>query len=182
CTAFANFHLHLAEGWEHAALGDDGRLRITTQRGLHVADFAVLGTGFAADLSRRPELADVLPYVALWGDRFQPPAGEESPAIARYPFLGAGFELTERVPGAMPGLADIHVFNGAALPSMGPIGLGINGLQHGVERLVRGITQAFFLRDQERFCADFLAYETPEVALVPATPASQAAMPSPSPT
>lgn len=176
CTAFANFHLHLGEGWESAALGPGGRLRITTQKGLHSADFAVLGTGFAADLNRRPELAAVLPQVALWGDRFQPPRGEESPAIARYPFLGPGFELLEKVPGSLPGLSDIHLLNGAGLPSMGPVSLGINGLQHGVDRLVRGITQAFFLRDQARFCADFLAYETAEASLAAAAPS---AMPTP---
>jgi cation diffusion facilitator CzcD-associated flavoprotein CzcO len=179
-TAFPNFHLHFNAGWESARMRPDGRIEIgTTGSGTHEADFAILGTGFAANLARRPELAAVLPHAALWSDRFSAPPGEEAPAIGRYPYLGAGFELTERTPGSCPALADIHLFNGAALPSMGPIGLGINGMAHGVERLVRGITRAFFLRDQERFCADFLAYETSEAALVVPAPS---AMPSPSPT
>jgi cation diffusion facilitator CzcD-associated flavoprotein CzcO len=177
-TAFPNFHLHFESAWEDVGLRGDGKIELVTPAGTHTADFAILGTGFAANLARRAELATVLPHVALWGDRFVPPAGEESPAIARFPFLGAGFELTERTPGQCPEVADIHMFNGGALPSMGPIGLGINGMAHGTERLVRGITRDFYLRDAERFCAEFLAYDVPEAKLVPAP----AAMPSPSPT
>ncbi|RYF32877.1 MAG: NAD(P)/FAD-dependent oxidoreductase [Comamonadaceae bacterium] len=177
-TAFPNFHLHFASAWDDVGLRADGRIELSTPSGNYPADFAILGTGFAADLSRRGELAAVLPHVALWGDRFTPPPGEASPAIARFPFLGPGFELTERTPGACPELMGIHMFNGAALPSMGPIGLGINGMAHGTERLVRGITRDFYLQDAERFCAEFLAYDVPEARLVPAP----SAMPSPSPT
>ena len=177
-TAFPNFHLHFASAWEDVGLRADGRIELSTPSGTYPADFAILGTGFAADLSRRGELAAVLPHVALWRDRFDPPPGEESPAIGRFPFLGAGFELTERTPGACPEVGGIHMFNGGALPSMGPIGLGINGMAHGTERLVRGITRDFYLQDAERFCAEFLAYDVPEARLVPAP----SAMPSPSPT
>ena len=60
----------------------------------------------------------------------------------------------------------------------GVAGLGINGMAHGTERLVRGITRDFYLQDAERFCAEFLAYDVPEARLVPAP----SAMPSPSPT
>ncbi|CAN5573537.1 NAD(P)/FAD-dependent oxidoreductase [soil metagenome] len=177
-TAFPNFHMHFASAWEDVGLHDDGKIELSTPSGTHTADFVVLGTGFTADLARRAELSAVLPHVALWSDRFQPPAGESAPAIGRFPFLGAGFELTERAPGQCPEIANIHMFNGGALPSMGPIGLGINGMAHGTERLVRGITRDFYLADAERFCAEFLAYDVPEAKLIPAS----AAMPSPSPT
>ena len=183
CTAYANFHLHLGEGWERAALDAEGRVAIETNRGSHVVDFAVFGTGFAADLARRPELAAVLPHVALWSDRYRPPEGEASAAIGRFPYLGPGFEFLPREPGTHPELADIHLFNGAALPSIGPIGMGINGVGHGIERLVRGITRDFYLRDQERYCADFMAYETAEAALdVASAAAPPSALPTPSPT
>jgi cation diffusion facilitator CzcD-associated flavoprotein CzcO len=156
--AHGNFHMHFSAGWRGAVLGPDG-IAIDTEAGPARADFLILGTGFTTDLSRRPELAAVAPHVAFWRDRLTPPRGEEAPEIAGFPYLGQSFQLVERLPGACPALADIHVMNNAALPSMGPIATGLNGMAHGVDRLQRGISRDFFLRNAQGFYQDFLAYD-----------------------
>lgn len=123
------------------------------------ADFLILGTGFEADLSRRPELSALAPHIACWADRYTPPPGEEQAEIARHPYLGPGFELCERVPGACPELRHIHLFNNAALPSVGPVCGGLNGLPQGANRVADAIARSFLLEDADRYTAAFLAYD-----------------------
>lgn len=157
-NAHANFQIHYGAGWRGVALTDRG-IAIDTDAGPAEADFLILGTGFSTDLAKRPELAAVLPHIALWSDRLTPPPDEEAPHVGTFPYLGQAFELIEKVPGTCPALADIHMLNAAALPSSGPIGTGVNGMPHGIDRLQRGISRAFFLRDAQRFHDDFMAYD-----------------------
>ena len=35
--------------------------------------------------------------IALWSDRYTPPADEQDDRLARYPYLGPGYELLEKV-------------------------------------------------------------------------------------
>jgi hypothetical protein len=69
--------------------------------------FLIDGTGYAIDLRLRPELSAIADKIAIWADRFTPPADEESAAVGpslswrRLPF-------TERVAGTAPYLANIH--------------------------------------------------------------------------
>jgi len=136
--------IHVGAPWERVAF--DGReIRVATPQGEFAFDFAILATGLLTDLALRPELADLAPLAATWGDRYAPPPDETSEAVARHPYLGPGFELTERMPGTAPWLRHIHLFNWGATTSMGVTGSSITGMKFGVPRLVAAITRDFFV-------------------------------------
>ncbi len=138
--------------------GDD--ITVTTTAGEFVFDHLLLGTGYSVDLSRRPELARHIDQIATWADRFVPAVGEEDADLLAYPYLGSTFELMEKTPGALPMLANIHVFNSAAVPSLGPICNGITGLKSGVPKLVSGICRGLFMPEVEHFYRSLDSYDT----------------------
>ncbi len=162
CTAFANFHIHTGAGWERTAVLARGFLAETT-RGTHEFDFVVCGTGFDPDPARSSLLAPFADRIALWADRFIPPAGEESARLGRYPYLGPAFEFLERKAGTAPYLRNIHNFNGSAVASMGN-SAGAPGLRFSVPRLATALVRDLFVDDADAYYADFLAFETPEPA------------------
>jgi cation diffusion facilitator CzcD-associated flavoprotein CzcO len=171
-TGDPRFRLHLGAPLEAAALEDGAivlRAGATTVR----AEFLMLGTGYVVDLARRSELAALQPHVALWRDRFTPPAGEEHLAIANFPYLDRSFAFTEKQPGNAPWLRHVHNFNIGAVPSLGPVCNGITGLKYGVPKLVAGVVRGLFLDEADRLYGDLLAYDegvrlTPEPERSPA--------------
>ena len=56
-TAFDTFTMHAGRSWTGAAVQADGRVRLDTPHGPHVADFLICGTGVRHDPALRPELA-----------------------------------------------------------------------------------------------------------------------------
>ncbi len=141
--AFENCRFHPSEPWQAVAeLGDS--VRVTTAKAGYDFDFLIFGTGLAVDPDLRPELRPVAGKIATWEDRYQPPAGEECEPLGKYPYLGRGFELTEREPGTAPALKDIHIFNWGSTASMGVTGSSITGMKFGVSRLVAGITRDLY--------------------------------------
>jgi len=137
----------------------DGDIAVSTAAGDFVFDHLLLGTGYTVDLRRRPELCGIIDAVATWGDRFTPPAGEADDSLLAYPYLGPAFEFLEKEPGQSPLLRDIHIFNSAAVPSLGPVCNGITGLKSGVPRLVAGICRGLFLQDADLFYQTLDAYD-----------------------
>ncbi len=159
-TRHSNAHLHFASPLLDARLGAHGTaLRLRTPDGWHDADFLVLGTGYSVDLADRPEFAEVVGQAAIWGDRYTPPPALADAAAARYPYLGSGFELTEKTQGEMPMLRNIHLFNIGAVVSMGTISGGLNGMPFGVPRLVRHLCRDLFMLELDRAYAEFAAYD-----------------------
>jgi cation diffusion facilitator CzcD-associated flavoprotein CzcO len=145
----AGFHLHPGCAWSSVAARGDG-VTITNQHGeRHEVDFVIVGTGFVTDLARRPELVAVEPHIARWADRYHPPDGEEHADLARHPYLGPGFELTERAPGEAPYLRYLFNFTFGGLLSLGFGGSSISGMKYAVPRLCAGITASLFLEDRE---------------------------------
>jgi cation diffusion facilitator CzcD-associated flavoprotein CzcO len=72
------------------AVGD--AVRIETASGKRFeTDFVILCTGFTVDHRARPELAGVAEKIAIWADRFTPPADLASEELAHFPLSGAGF-------------------------------------------------------------------------------------------
>jgi cation diffusion facilitator CzcD-associated flavoprotein CzcO len=126
-------------------------LRIRTNHGDYQADFLIVGTGFVTDLKLRPELSAIEPEIARWADRYQPAASEAHEDLARHPYLGANFELTERVPGNAPYLANLFNFTFGGLLSLGFGGASISGMKYAVARLVFGLTRSLFLEDAELY-------------------------------
>ena len=163
-TRHDGFRLHVGAALTGCAMAGDA-VRLETTQGAFTVDHVLAGTGVHVDLSRNPELAGFADRVALWRDRYQPPAGEENPWIDGFPWLGAGFELTEREPGTAPFLKDIHVFTFGGWLSNGLSGGGMNGLRFAVPRLVAGLTRGLFVDDAERHFRRLADYGTREFHL-----------------
>ncbi len=160
-TSHAAFHLHTGAPWLDAR-SDGAAAVVTTPDGERRFDFLICGTGFDVDLGQRPELAAIAPHVRTWRDAYAPPAGQGNGRLERYPYLGPGFELLERTPGAAPWLGRIRLFNFGSTLSFGPSGSSINGMKFAVPRLVEGLTRELFRAEIDRLWQGLAAYDTPE--------------------
>jgi hypothetical protein len=110
-------------------------------------DYVIAGTGYQQDPASRSELSTIAPYLGRWSDVYTPPAGLDNKLLGVAPYLGSGYEYTEKQPGTAPWLADIDVFSIGANVSFGrPVG-DIPSLRVGVPRLVQAITRDLALAD-----------------------------------
>jgi cation diffusion facilitator CzcD-associated flavoprotein CzcO len=156
-----SFHLHAGSGWKELSM-QGSEVKIVTDSGTLMADFVIVATGFVTDLATRPELAELEPYIARWADRFSPPPEEQQEDLMRHPYLGSGFEFTERNPGQAPYLAHLFNYTFGGLLSMGFGGASISGLKYSAQRLVAGITRSLFLEDSASHLNDLLTFSEPE--------------------
>jgi cation diffusion facilitator CzcD-associated flavoprotein CzcO len=156
-----NVVLHFSSPVLDADAVADG-IRLRTPNAWHAADFLILGTGFGIDLSVRPEFTGLAEHVALWGDRYTPPAEEADPAAARYPYVGPHFELMEKRPGGPSALRNVHLFNAGSLVSMGPVAGGLNGMPFGIPRLIAGISHDLFRAELDGLFSEFASYDEPD--------------------
>lgn len=142
-----NFHMHFNAPWDAAYM--DGEKIIVESAGKRFSfDRVIAGTGYRIDLAARKELSSISGEIALWSDRFTPPAGENDEALARYPYLGKGLELLEKHPGNAPYLKNIHCVNNAALLSFGRAVGEVTSISHSVPRLVDRIGADFVVEDR----------------------------------
>jgi cation diffusion facilitator CzcD-associated flavoprotein CzcO len=141
------FHLHPGTAWSSLeARGET--VHITTDQGPIECDFVIAGTGFVTDLGLRPELARIEPHIARWADRYTPPESERHEDLLRHPYLGPGFEFTERDPGAAPYIRTLHNYTFGCLLSLGFGGASISGMKYSIPRLVSGVTGSLFVEDR----------------------------------
>ncbi len=165
CRSYENFAWHANCDWK-SVRDESGVAKVETDNGTFVFDFIIFGTGVETNLSMRPELAPIVPNIALWRDRFTPPPGEESDLLANHPYLGTAFEFTEREPGTAPYLGRLHNFTFGAMPSLGLTGAAIPGTKYGVRRLVNGLARDLFVEDSATYYQDLLQYAVPELESV----------------
>jgi cation diffusion facilitator CzcD-associated flavoprotein CzcO len=159
------FHLHGGCSWTGiVARGDEITIQTVDngQMGSHVVDFVIVGTGFVTDLSLRPELTEIESQIARWGDRYEPPEGEREEDLLRHPYLGPGFELTERTPGAAPYLRYLYNYTFGGLLSLGFGGASISGMKYSIPRLVGAITGSLFVEDREAHLESLRAFADAE--------------------
>ncbi|WP_319446393.1 MULTISPECIES: NAD(P)/FAD-dependent oxidoreductase [unclassified Mycobacterium] len=148
-AAFDNYHLHVSAEWISATEAD-GRVQVDAADGSRSFDYVIAGTGYQQDPATRPELATIAPYIARWKDVYTPPIGSEHELLGVAPYLGDGYEFTEKQPGSAPWLSDVHVFSIGANVSFGrPVG-DIPSLRIGVPRLAQAITRDLVLADLRR--------------------------------
>ena len=162
CDVHPQFSIRFAEGWTDL-VPRDRDVTIHTTRGSMKADTAILGTGFDVDLTQRPELAEFRDNILLWGDRVGPVEAARDPECARFPYLGAGFELQPRRTGDTPGLENIHVFNWGVTLSHGALAGDIPGLRIGVDRLSEALCRSLLAGDIDAHWRALLALEDPEL-------------------
>ncbi|GAA6623935.1 NAD(P)-binding domain-containing protein [Scytonema sp. NUACC26] len=148
-SAFSNFHLHLSAPWKKAQ-EKSGRIVAQVNDDVFEFDFAIAGTGYFVDPTKRPELADFAHHIALWRDRYEPPADQRNDDLGTHPYLGSAHEYLEKVPGSEPYLKDIHVFNPAGFVSFGlPIG-DVPSIRRDVPAIVARISHDLFFADWEQ--------------------------------
>ena len=162
CDAKPNFRLRLGTPWLDLAADADG-VRVVTAEGSERFDYAILATGFDVDLMRRPELAALRPHVLTWADRVGAAEAARHAESARFPYLGDGFQLQERAPGACAAARQVHLFNWGAAMSHGQIAGDIPGLNVGVDRLVQAICRDFFVEDESRYFEVLQKHAEPEL-------------------
>jgi FAD-dependent urate hydroxylase len=164
CARHTNFRLLEGAPIEAAAATDRGVI-LQTPSGAFPADFVICGTGIDMNFAGRGELQNCAANIATWADRYRPPADEQSPRLGRYPYLADDYALMERVAGATPWIADIHVFAIASTMSFGASGSSINAMTTAVPKLVYGLTRGLFRADIERHWASFSAYDVPQAVV-----------------
>jgi cation diffusion facilitator CzcD-associated flavoprotein CzcO len=145
----AGFRLHAGCAWKAVEARGDTVVIHSTSGEEHQVDFVIVGTGFVTDLALRPEFGEIERHIARWSDRFSPPPGEASDDLLRHPYLGPGFEHTERVPGEAPYLRYLFNYTFGGLLSLGFGGASISGMKYSIPRLVGGITSSFFIEDRD---------------------------------
>jgi cation diffusion facilitator CzcD-associated flavoprotein CzcO len=157
------FRMRAATPWVSVRLAGDA-VQVTTPAGPLEYDFLIAGTGISVNLRERPELAALLPGIALWGDRFQPPPGEADPRLAAFPYLDRWGAFTERTPGSAPWASRLFaIFRGATL-SLGPSSASNSNIRYTAPRIISGITRQLFLSDADRVFDEFMAQEHHELA------------------
>ncbi len=157
-TRFENFHIHPASPLTKVAHEGD-LIQLQTPFEHFEADFLIVGTGFQTDLGVRPELPHLLDKIALWRDRYTPPEAEKSADLARHPYLGANFELTEKNAGEAPYLNAIFNYTFGCLLSLGFGGASISGMKYSLPRVVAGVTKRLYLDDKDLFFGSLQSYD-----------------------
>ena len=166
CERYAGFALHLGEGWNDVRPDANG-VAVQTARGEQRFDAVVIATGFDVDLTARPEFATFRAAISTWADRIGAAEAKAYPEEARFPYLGEGFELRERTPGAAPGIGNLHLFNWGSTMSHGALAGDIPGLGIGATRLAQALARDLFTVDVERHYARLLAHEEAELLQTP---------------
>lgn len=165
CDRHPAFSLRLGEPWLDVA-ADDAGVTVDTPAGSYRFDAVVLGTGFDVHLVDVPELGALSSSVLTWGDRLPADGSASGAEIARFPYLGAGFELLAR-PGTDPAAADalsrIRLFSWGSTLSHGALAGDIPGLAIGATRLSAAIVADLFVEDAERHHARLLAHDEQEL-------------------
>jgi cation diffusion facilitator CzcD-associated flavoprotein CzcO len=141
---FPGFRIHLNTSIADVAMSGNGQVAARAGQTAMRFDQVIAGTGYRIDLSAQPEFARIHEHIALWRDRFQPAAGEESTAGAYHPYLGRGFEFLPRAQAGAEYLRNIHCFNLAAALSFGiPVGDVPSMIDH--PRLVTAIARDLYV-------------------------------------
>jgi cation diffusion facilitator CzcD-associated flavoprotein CzcO len=165
CDRHAAFALRLGEPWLDVA-ADAAGVSVTTAAGVHRFDAVIFGTGFDVNLVDRPELGALAASVLAWGDRVEPEAGAVGAELARFPYLGDGFQLMAKDgtdPDVAEALGRIHLFSWGSTLSHGAVAGDIPGLAIGATRLAGAIVRDLFVEDAERHHERLLAHDEQEL-------------------
>ena len=162
CVAQSNFSLRLGVDTDKIH-GDEQSVRAPLGAENAVFDYLISATGFEVNIDSRPELEFFKGKIALWSDRFTPEHPPANSALARFPYLGGGFELIEKEAGCAPALRHIHNFTFGAAASMGITGGSITGIKYGSRRIVSALTRALFLDDLDLHYNNLLLYAESEL-------------------
>ncbi len=170
CAAFPNYLISLGMNWRGVAMVGEEIEVAATDGSYHRFDLLVLGTGYLIDMKRRQELASFADRIALWQDRYTPPAREERSPVATYPYLSDDLSFQEREPGTAPFLKNIHNFTYMATASVGYSGASLTGMKYGIQRLLGGLVRFFWLAEAAGCLSEIVSYEDIDLDTAPLEP------------
>lgn len=162
CNRHEQFRLRENSPWLSATQVND-EIVVKTPSETLTFDFVIFGTGLIHDLGSRKELAGLCSSIALWSDRFSPPEGQGGEHLLCSPYLGSGFEFTEKLPGTTPKIGHIYNFTHGAMLSLGLNAASITGMKFGIRRLVNAVSRSLFLEDADAHFEDLAAYSEQEI-------------------
>ncbi|MBB96430.1 MAG: oxidoreductase [Rhodobacteraceae bacterium] len=142
--------------WTAARIDEAGAIEIDTGRERLTYDFVVVATGMVLDLGQRPELADIVGDIALWGDRYVPPEGEDCAYLSSHPYQGDRGQLLEKVPGQAPWLRRVFMLNGASGPSLGPTIHSCAAMRYAAPMIARGVVGELFKDEADAILDDLV--------------------------
>lgn len=154
-TALPGFHLHPGTPWNKVNATADGQVEVQTPKGTMHFDFVIAGTGIAVDLSLRPEFAGMLPAMALWRDRYEPPANLRDDRLGGFPYLGRYCDVQEKTPGAAPWAQRVFTITRGATLSMGPSAASNSNMKYTAPRIIAGVTRQLFLDARQSYYERF---------------------------
>ena len=154
-TALPGFQLHPSTPWQKVSMAPNGQVEVQTPQGPMRFDFVIAATGIAVDLSMRPEFAGVLPGMALWRDRYSPPAELKDDRLAGFPYLGRYCDLLEKTPGAAPWAQRVFTITRGATLSMGPSAASNSNMKYTAPRIIAGVTRQLFLDGRQAYYERF---------------------------
>lgn len=163
--ALPGFRLHAASNWDAMTVDDSG-IRIATPRQIFHFDHVICATGYALDLSTRPELHHLAQGVTLWRDRFDPDPEETNAELGAFPYLDEGYEFLPRA-SADRWMSRVHAFNFAAFVSMGPHSTSISGQKHALPRLQRALVRRLLLEQEDGVITALRGYDERDLTIPP---------------
>ena len=163
--ALPGFQMHAAMPWNEISLDQD-IIRVKTPHHAFQFDHVICATGYALDLSARPELRSLFARVVLWRDRFDPGPEEASAELGAFPYLDEAYQLIPRDP-ADAWISRVHAFNFAAFVSMGPHSTSISGHKHALPRLLRGLERRLLTEQEDGVLSALRAYDERDL-IIPA--------------
>ncbi|MBT5572611.1 MAG: NAD(P)/FAD-dependent oxidoreductase [Alphaproteobacteria bacterium] len=142
------FRMHEDFAIQTIRLEDDG-IAIRSAKGDTLqADFVIAATGFICDFKLRVETSAIAQHIALWRDRYAPPAETDWEPMGTYPWLEGGFAFQEKEPGAAPWLHHIYCYSLGTKPSLGLTGGSASSIRFAVPRLIQDVSRQLFLDDE----------------------------------
>ena len=141
-----NIFMHFNSPWISSKM-HKGKPTVITPHSEIALDALIIATGWITNLKLRDELSEFVDNIALWADRFDPPRHQYYEALLRAPYLGNGFQFTEKVPRTAPYLNSVFNFTGGALVSKGfSAGTGISGMRYSLKAITYEIVSQLFGR------------------------------------
>ncbi|MBO23203.1 MAG: oxidoreductase [Rhodospirillaceae bacterium] len=163
------FRMREGAGLATASMDGEDILIETTVGDVLRADFVIAATGFKNDFSLRIETSAIADEIALWRDRYTPPAGEDWAPMGTYPYLDRSFAFTEKTPDNAPWLRHIHCFSLGTKPSLGLSAASATAMRYGVPRLVQALTRQLFMDDAAHHANALLRHDEEDLVITPPT-------------
>lgn len=154
--SFPTFRMQAGTPWDTCRT-QDKVIEVRSGDRTFTFDFVVAGTGISVDLGLRRELDELRPQLALWQDRFMPPADLRHGTLSSFPYLGRHGEFTEREQGAAPYLQRICFLARPATLSLGPVAASNSALKYVGPRVIRHIVQTLSLDQTEADWQHFMS-------------------------